>query len=88
MSKVGWILVGLLAALQVLTMAELLELSAAVKRTASIDEETALIRNEAALKELESERVRNTYYRVMATSPFKLTEEEARGIVRSGVKEE
>lgn len=85
---IGWALIGALAAAQIACAMELLELSSIVRQTASIDRETAAIRNEAALKALESERVRATYYRVLATSPFKLTEEEARGIIRSGVKKE
>lgn len=88
MKGIGWVLVGLLAAAQIATAVELMELSSIVRQTASIDKETAMIRNETAVKALESERVRATYYRVLVTSPFKLTEEEARGIIRNGVKEE
>lgn len=87
MSKVGWALIGLLAVTQIVCALELMELSSIVKETASIDRETAAIRNETALKALESERIRENYYRVLSTSPFKLTEEEAKGIIRSGVRE-
>ena len=85
---IGWALIGALAAAQIACAMELLELSSIVKETASIDRATAAIRNEAALKALESERIRANYYRVLSTSPFKLTEEEARGIIRSGVRKE
>lgn len=88
MSKIGWAVIGLLAAVQIATAIELMELSSLIKHVASIDEKTAIIKNEAAIKELESERIRNTYYRVLAAGPFKVTEEEAKGIIRSGVKKE
>lgn len=87
MKGIGWALIGVLAAAQIATAVELMELSSVVRQTASIDKETAMIRNEAALKALESERIRANYYRVLSTSPFKLTEEEARGIIKSGVRE-
>lgn len=86
MEKVGWALIGLLAALQLVCAAALFEAAELVKRTASIDERTAMIRNEAALKALESERIREEYYRVLSANPFTLTEEEAKGIIRSGVR--
>lgn len=35
---------------------------------------------------LESERMRHEFYRVYSTSPFVLTEEEVRDIVRQGIK--
>lgn len=88
MGKVGWALIGVLAATQLAFAIELMELSSLFKRIASIDEKTAIVKNEAAVKALETERIRATYYRVLVTSPFKLTEEEARGIIRSGIKEE
>lgn len=78
----------MLVAAQLAFAIELMELSSLFKRIASIDEKTAIIKNEAAVKALETERIRENYYRVLVTSPFKLTEEEARGIIRSGVKEE
>lgn len=88
MGKVGWAVIFVLVVMQLMFALELMELSSLFKRIASIDEKTAIIKNEAAVKALETERIRNTYYRVLVTSPFKLTEEEARGIIRSGVKEE
>lgn len=88
MGKVGWALIGVLVVTQLAFALELMELSSLFKRIASIDEKTAIVKNEAAVKALETERIRATYYRVLVTSPFKLTEEEARGIIRSGVKEE
>lgn len=88
MSKIGWVVVLTLVVMQLVFAIELMELSSLFKRVASIDEKTAIIKNEAAAKALETERIRETYYRVLVTSPFKLTEEEARGIIRSGVKEE
>lgn len=88
MSKIGWAIILTLVVMQLAFALELIELSSLMKRVASIDEKTAIIKNEAAVKSLETERIRATYYRVLATSPFKLTEEEARGIIRSGVKEE
>lgn len=88
MGKVVLAVLAVLAVMQIATAFELMELSSLVKRVASIDEKTAIVKNEAAVKALETERIRATYYRVLVTSPFKLTEEEARGIIRSGVKEE
>lgn len=88
MKQVGWAIIGVLAATQLAFAIELMELSSLFKRIASIDEKTAIIKNEAATKALETERIRETYYRVLVTSPFKLTEEEARGIIRSGIKED
>ena len=84
MSKLGWAVITVLAATQLVFALELMELSSLFKRIASIDEKTAIMKNEAAAKELETERIRATYYRVLVTSPFKLTEEEARGIIRRG----
>lgn len=88
MSKIGWVIVLTLVVMQMIFALELMELSSVMKRIASIDEKTAIVKNEAAVKALETERIRENYYRVLVTSPFKLTEEEARGIIRRGVKEE
>ena len=88
MSKIGWVVVLTLVVMQLIFAIELMELSSLFKRIASIDEKTAIIKNEAAAKALETERIRENYYRVLVTSPFKLTEEEAKGIIRNGVKEE
>lgn len=78
MKGIGWALLGLMAVLQICMALEIMELSSLFKRIASIDEKTAIVKNEAAVKALETERIRATYYRVLVTSPFKLTEEEAR----------
>lgn len=88
MKSVGWAIIGVLVVTQLAFAIELIELSSLFKRIASIDEKTAIVKNEAAVKALETERIRATYYRVLVTSPFKLTEEEAKGIIRRGVKEE
>ena len=84
MGKVGWALIGVLAASQLALSMEFLELAALVKRVQSVELKTAMMRNEAAALALESERMRHEFYRVYSTSPFVLTEEEARGIIRSG----
>ena len=81
-----WVAVAALAAVQIACALELAEMSSILKKVASIDEKTAALKNEAAVLELETERSRNNYYRILSTSPFKLTEEEARGIIRSGVR--
>lgn len=86
MTKVWWAIIAVLVAMQLIFALELMELSSVVKKIASIDEKTAIVKNEAALKQLESERIRATYYRVLAANPFTLNEEEARGIIRSGVR--
>ena len=82
MSKIGWAVIAILVAMQLIFALELMELSSLMKKVASIDEKTAMIRNEAAVKELETERIRNVYYRALATGPFRLTEEEAKGIIK------
>ena len=88
MNKIGWVVVLTLVVMQMIFALELMELSSVMKRIASIDEKTAIVKNETAVKALETERIRATYYRVLVTSPFKLTEEEARGIIRNGVIKE
>lgn len=65
MSRIGWVMVLLLLILQIGMALELYDLSASMKRIQSIDEETAMMRNEAAAKSLESEKVRYNYYRVL-----------------------
>ena len=86
MGKIVWAVIAVLVAMQFVFAMELMELSSIMKRIASIDEKTAIAKNEAALKELETERIRANYYRVLADSPFTLTEQEAKGIIRSGVE--
>ena len=88
MSKVGWALAAVLAATQLAFAVELMELSSLMRRVQSIDEKTAMMKNEAAAKALETERIRNTYYRVvMNNGPFALSEETMREIIQAGVKE-
>lgn len=65
MSKIGWAIIGVLIATQLAFAIELMELSSLMKRVASIDEKTAMMRNEAAAKDLESEKIRNAYYRAL-----------------------
>lgn len=86
MSKIGWALVAVLATAQLAFAMELLELASLVKRVQGIEIKTAMMKNEAAALALESERIRREFYRVYSTSPFVLTEEEARGIIRSGAR--
>lgn len=86
MSKIGWVVVLTLVVMQMVFAFELMELSSLVRRVQDIEEKTAIVKNEAALKALETERIRNNYYRVLASNPFTLTEEEARGIIKSGAR--
>ena len=86
MGKVGWFLLAVLVVSQLALSMEFLELTALVKRVHSVELNTAMTKNEAAALALESERIRREFYRVYSTSPFALTEEEARGIIRSGVR--
>ena len=88
MNKIGWIVVLLLVIMQFIFALELIELASLMKRVASIDEKTAMMKNEAAAKSLESERIRANYYRMLATNPFNLTEEEVGEIIKNGIKEE
>lgn len=94
MSKDGWVLKILMALIAVLVVTQLalamevLEAVSIINQISGIDEKTAMLKNEAAVMALESERIRNNFYRVYSTSPFVLTEEEARGIIRRGVKRE
>lgn len=88
MNKIGWIVVLLLVIMQFIFALELIELASLMKRVASIDEETAMMKNEAAAKSLESERIRANYYRMLVTNPFNLTEEEVGEIIKNGIKEE
>lgn len=86
MSKIGWALVAVLVTVQLAFAMELLELASLVKRVQGIEIKTAMMKNEAAALALESERMRNNYYRIYSISPFVLTEEEARGIIQSGAR--
>lgn len=86
MSKVGWALIGVLVVTQLAFALELLELASLVKRVQGIEEKTAMVKNQTALMALENERLKADYYRIMSTNPFTLTEEEARGIIKSGVR--
>lgn len=88
MNKVGWAIIGVLAATQLAFAIELMELSSLFRRIASIDEKTAMVKNATANKELENERIRNTYYRVLVNGPFVVNEETVDKIIREGVKAE
>lgn len=88
MKGIGWVLIGVLVVCQLAFALELMELASIVKRIASIDIETAMVKNAAANKELENERIRNTYYRVLVNGPFVLKEETVDKIIREGVKAE
>ena len=88
MNRVGWALILVLAACQLAYAIELMELSSLFKRIASVDEKTAIVKNATANKELENERIRNTYYRVLMNGPFVLNEETVDKIIKEGVKAE
>lgn len=84
--KVVWALIAVMAVCQLAFAFELMEMSSLVKRVASVDLQTAMIKNEAAAKDLETERIRNVYYRAVTLSPMKLTEEQCREIIKEGAK--
>lgn len=65
MSRLWWALIIVLIVTQLAFAVELMELASFMRRIGSIDEKTAIMRNEAAAKDLESERIRNTYYRAL-----------------------
>lgn len=63
MRNVGWaLIIMLLIACQALTLVMLLDKKSREDKFAEIEEQTLLMRNEAAAKELETERLRNQYY--------------------------
>ena len=65
MKGIGWALLGLMAVLQICMALEIMKLSSTLKRVASIDERTALVKEEAALLELQNERTRHNYYKAL-----------------------
>lgn len=90
MNKIGWALIVILVVTQLAFALELMELVSVVKRTASIDEKTAIIKNEAAMNRLESEKQRRIYYETLVNmglfdSSF-IDENEVHDIVRQGAK--
>lgn len=55
-------------------------------RIMEIDEKTAIMRNEAAALELETARIRYDYSKAMGISPFVLTEETVKEIIKQGAE--
>lgn len=92
MGKVGWALIGVLVVTQLAFALELMELSSLFKRVASVDMQTAMLNNEAAANRLESEKQRRVYYETLVNAGLFdrsfIDEDEARDIVRQGVKED
>lgn len=90
MNKVGWAIIGVLAAMQLAFAIELMELSSLFKRIASVDMQTAMLNNEAARHHLESEKQRRVYYETLVNAGLFdrsfIDEDETRDIVRQGVK--
>ena len=92
MKGIGWALIGVLVATQLAFAIELMELASIVKRVQSVDMQTAMLNNEAAANRLESEKQRRIYYETLVNAGLFnrsfIDENEARDIVRQGVKEE
>lgn len=90
MRGIGWAIIGVLVATQLAFAVELMELSSLFKRIASIDEKTAIMKNEAARHHLESEKQRHVYYETLVNAGLFdrsfIDEDAAREIVRQGVK--
>lgn len=90
MSKIGWVVVLTLVVMQMVFAFELMELSSLMKRIASIDEKTAMLNNESAVNHLESEKQKRIYYETLVNIGIFdrsfIDEDEARDIVRQGVK--
>lgn len=90
MSKIGWVVVLTLVVMQMVFAFELMELSSLMKRIASIDEKTAMLNNESAVNHLESEKQKRIYYETLVNIGLFdrafIDEDEARDIVRQGVK--
>lgn len=86
MAKLGWALVLLLIVLQAITLVQLFEDRQTISRVIELEESTAALKNEAAAKELETERIRNVYYRSLTGRPLVLTEEQVEEIIKQGVK--
>ena len=85
-------MIGVLVATQLAFAIELMELASIVKRVQSVDMQTAMLNNEAAANRLESEKQRRIYYETLVNAGLFnrsfIDENEARDIVRQGVKEE
>lgn len=63
MAKIGWaLIIMLLIACQALTLAMLFDKKSREDRFTEIEEQTLLMRNEAASLELETEKLKNRYY--------------------------
>lgn len=92
MKGIGWALIGVLTITQLVFAIELMELASIVKRVQSVDMQTAMLNNEAAANRLESEKQRRVYYETLVNAGLFdrsfIDEDEARDIVRQGIKEE
>lgn len=92
MKGIGWALIGVLTITQLVFAIELMELASIVKRVQSVDMQTAMLNNEAAANRLESEKQRRIYYETLVNAGLFdrsfIDEDEARDIVRQGIKEE
>lgn len=90
MKQVGWALIGVLIVMQMAFALELMELSSLFKRVASVDMQTAMLNNEAAVNHLESEKQRRIYYETLVNAGLFdrafIDENEVCDIVRQGVK--
>lgn len=90
MGKVVWALIGVLVVTQLAFALELMELSSLFKRIASVDMQTAMLNNEAAVNRLESEKQRRIYYETLVNAGLFdktfIDENEVRDIVHQGVK--
>lgn len=92
MGKVVLAVLAVLVVMQIATAFELMELSSLFKRVTSVDMATAMLNNEAAANRLESEKQRRMYYETLVNAGLFdksfIDENEARDIVRQGIKED
>lgn len=86
MAKIGWALVLLLLVMQAVVFVQLYESNQTIARVLELDEETAILKNQAALLEVQNERIRHNYYKVLEGGPLVLTEEQVADIIKQGVK--
>lgn len=90
MNKIGWVVVLTLVVMQLAFAIELMELSSLFKQVTSVNMQTAMLNNEAARHHLESEKQRRVYYETLVNAGLFdrsfIDEDEARDIVRQGVK--
>ena len=86
MARLGWVLVLLLIILQAITLVQLFEDRQIVARVLELNEQAALLKHEAALLEVQNERIRHNYYRTLEGRPLVLTEEQVAEIIKQGVK--